>query len=209
MTRHYSQRSPVTGLMWGFTIPLIIGVGQNDGKVDPMKPAWLRAVAVLVLLPMVSAAQTPSQWHDDLVDHMAGTWKVECQIMGHEAHHELQADWVLNHQFLRMHENTAATAPKGEHPYEAVWYLGYDSVSERYVLHLMDVFGARFSETLGYGTREANQIRFTFEYPDGPFHTIYRWDPEKDTWQWLMEQKDKNGKWVPFSALKLTRAASH
>ena len=76
------------------------------------------------------------------------------------------------------------------------------------MLHLIDTFGGRFSESLGYGTRDGNQIRFVFEYGDGPFHTTYRWNPETDTWQWLMEMKDKNGKWVPFSDLKLTKIAT-
>ena len=134
---------------------------------------------------------------------------MEGQVVGREAHQEVQAEWVLNHQFLRLHEETAADAPKTEHPYEALWFLSYDQVSERYVLHLMDIFGARYSETLGYGTREGNQIRFVFEYPDGPFHTTFVWNPEKDTWEWLMEQKDKNGKWTPFADLKLMRIAVH
>jgi hypothetical protein len=114
---------------------------------------------------------------------------------------------VLNHQFLNIHEKTAAGAPNSEHRYEASWFLGYDPVSERYVLHLLDVFGGRFSETLGYGTRDGNSIRFVFEYADGPFHTTYRWSPQDDTWQWVMEQKDKAGKWTPFADLKLIRAA--
>ena len=126
--------------------------------------------------------------------------------MGREGHHEVQAEWVLHHQFLCIHERTAATAPVSEERYEATWFLGYDMVSERYVLHLFDVFGGRYSETLGYGTREGNAIRFVFEYPDGPFHTTYRWSPEKETWQWFLEQKDKNGKWTTFADLKLTRA---
>ena len=42
-------------------------------------------------------------------------------------------------------------------------------------------------------------------YPDGPFHTTFRWSEEKDTWQWLLEQKDKNGKWTIFADLKLSR----
>jgi hypothetical protein len=75
-------------------------------------------------------------------------------------------------------------------------------------LHLIDIFGARFSESLGYGAREGNQIRFVFEYAGGPFHTTYRWNLENNTWQWLMEQKDKNGKWVPFADLKLTTIAT-
>jgi len=126
--------------------------------------------------------------------------------MGHAAHHVVHADWVLGHQFLRIREETDASAPGSEKRYEATWFLGYDPISERYVLHLLDVYGGRYSETLGYGVRDGSAIRFVFEYPDGPFHTTYLWSPEKDTWQWLMEQKDKRGKWANFADLRLTRA---
>ena len=160
-----------------------------------------------VLLPVPSSAQAPAEWRD-LVDHMAGTWKMEGQVMGNAAHHHVQADWVLNRQFLHIEEKTSAAAPDSERRYEAIWFLGYDSVSERYVMHLMDGFGARFSETLGYGIRLGNQIRFVFEYPDGPFHTIWRWKPENDSWEWSMEQKDKIGKWAPFANLKLTKIST-
>jgi hypothetical protein len=129
---------------------------------------------------------------------------MEGQIVGRDAHHEVQAEWVLNGQFLRIHEKTAAGRPASEHSYEAIWFLGYDPTSDRYVLHLLDVFGARFSETIGYGVRDGDSIRFIFEYPDGPFHTTFFWASKAGTWQWLMEQKDKDGKWVQFANLKLT-----
>jgi hypothetical protein len=74
------------------------------------------------------------------------------------------------------------------------------------VLHLIDIFGGRFSETLGYGARSGNEIRFVFEYPDGPFHTTFRWSPEDTTWRWLLEQKDKDGKWTTFADLRFARA---
>src|SRR5271154_818427 len=115
-------------------------------------------LALPTLIPLV--AQSPAEWRDDLVDHMIGTWKLEGQVMGHDAHHDVEAEWVLSHQFIRLQEKTSADAPASEKRYEAIWFLGYDSVSERYVLHLLDVFGARFSETLGYGTRDTNAIRF-------------------------------------------------
>jgi hypothetical protein len=172
-----------------------------------MTARLLLALTTLFVFRIPLAAQ--STWSDDLVDHLAGTWRLEGQVMGHDAHHDVSAEWVLNHQFLRFEEKTAANAPKDEHPYNAIWFLGYDSTSERYVLHLMDIFGARFSETLGYGVRDGNQIRFVFEYPDGPFHTVFRWNPENDTWDWLMEQKDKSGKWVSFANLKLAKVPSH
>jgi len=167
------------------------------------------ACALLMLFALrvdPARAQAPPEWHDDLVDHMAGAWTLTGPVMGHDAHHDLQAEWVLNHQFLRIHEKSAASAPASERRYEAIWFLGYDAVSERYVLHLLDVFGGRYSESLGYGTRDGNAIRFVFEYPDGPFHTTYRWSPETGAWQWLLEQKDKDGKWTQFADFKLTRA---
>lgn len=103
----------------------------------------LASMAVLFSLPL--AAQAPAAWQDDLVHHLAGSWKLEGKVMGNPAHHDVQADWVLNRQFLRIQETTSADAPATERRYDSIWYLGYDSVSERYVLHLMDTFGARFS----------------------------------------------------------------
>ena len=170
---------------------------------------WLLALLVVAaLLPARSLAQAPAEWHDDLVDHLLGEWALTGQVMGRAAHHSVQAEWMLNHQFLRIHEKTAADAPASETPYEAIWFLGYDNVRQSYVLHLMDVFGARYSETLGYGTRDGNAIRFIFEYPGGPFYTTFRWAPETNSWQWLLEQKDpKTGKWTNFADLKLVRVS--
>ncbi|HVP52808.1 MAG TPA: hypothetical protein VMT05_11895 [Terriglobales bacterium] len=171
-----------------------------------MRNYLLAVLLIAALTSLPAAAQAPPEWHDDFVDHMAGAWALTGQVVGRDAHHDVQAEWVLNHQFLRIHEKTAASAPPTERRYEAIWFLGYDAVSERYVLHLMDIFGTRYSETLGYGTRDGNAIRFVFEYPDGPFHTTYRWSPETGSWQWLLEQKNKEGKWTTFADFKLTRA---
>ena len=163
----------------------------------------LQTALFTALLALPACAQTPA-WQDDLVSHLAGTWKLEGNVVGNAAHHDVQADWVLDRQFLRIQEKTSANAPASERRYDSIWYLGYDPISERYVLHLMDTFGARFSETLGYGVRDGNQIKFIFEYPDGPFRTAYRWNAEEKSWQWQMEQKNKEGKWTPFADLKLT-----
>jgi hypothetical protein len=172
-----------------------------------MKSILLLSLLCLALLPSSSRGQTlPGEWRDDLVGHMRGAWKLEGQVMGRDAHHDVQAEWVLHHQFLRVHEKTSADAPPGEKPYEAIWLIGYDPVSERYVVHLLDVFGARYSETPGYGAREGNTIRFVFEYPDGPFHTTFRWSPAHNTWQWLLEEKGKDGKWITFADFTLARA---
>jgi hypothetical protein len=83
--------------------------------------------------------------------------------------------------------------------------IGYDNISERYVAHWIDVFGGRFSETLGYGKRNGDKIDFVFEYPDGPFHTDFAWDAAHGIWRWRMEQKNAAGKWMQFADLTLAR----
>jgi hypothetical protein len=145
---------------------------------------------------------------DALLDHMVGNWKLTGNVMGHTAEHTVVVEWVLNHQFLRIHEKDIAPASNDRVPYEAMIMVGYDNTSERYVAHWNDVFGGRFSETLGYGTRAGDEIRFVFEYPDGPFHTTFRWNLETQQWRWLMQTKNKSGQWTEFADLTLTRPAA-
>jgi hypothetical protein len=170
------------------------------------------AIAAGVALPFPTRAQQPAQasaadWHE-MVDHVAGTWTMTGDVLGKSAHHVVHAEWVLDRQFLRIEEKTSSDAPPDERRYNSIWFLGYDDVSDCYVLHLLDTFGARFSETLGYGTRDGNTIHFVFEYPDGPFHTDFAWNPQKQEWNWLMQQKDKDGNWKPFAHLTLAKSES-
>jgi len=171
----------------------------------------LLGLAILVLgMQTFSAAQeqTPPSdgrqhtFQDALLDQITGHWKLSGTIRGKNVEHSVEAQWVLNHQFLQVHEKDMATPPA----YEANIMIGYDNLSERYVAHWLDFFGGRVSETLGYGTRSGDQIEFIFEYPDGPFRTLFRWMADKKQWQWQMRTKNNSGKWVEFSNLTLTAA---
>ena len=143
-------------------------------------------------------------FHDSLLDNMVGSWTLNGKIAGRQAQDTVTAEWVLNHQFLRIHEKDENPPRDKVLPYEAIVMLGYDNTSERYVAHWTDIYGGRFSETLGYGARTGDEIRFTFEYPDGPFHTTFRWQPGLGQWQWLMEGKSK-GQWKEFADVTLVR----
>jgi hypothetical protein len=144
-------------------------------------------------------------FEDEFISNLAGSWRMSGTILGRAVNHTVEAQWVLNHQFLQIHENSLDAPTKGEPAYEAIVMIGYDNASERYVAHWNDIYGGRFSETLGYGTKSGNQIEFVFEYPDGPFHTTFRWLPDKKQWQWLMRTKDSSGKWADFANVTLVR----
>jgi hypothetical protein len=139
------------------------------------------------------------KFFDDLLDHLAGSWKMTGQILGQPVTHQVTAVWTLNHQFLHVHEKDTADPPA----YEVDAYIGYDNLSERYVAHWLDVFGGRYSETLGYGKRDGNSIRFLFEYPDGPFVNTFVWNPEQRKWRFVLESKNGDGQWTNFAMLDL------
>src|SRR5689334_22119979 len=134
-------------------------------------------------------------FRDDLLDNLTGDWKLTRQIRGRSVENSLKSEWVLNHQFLLVHMKDVNSPPSDE----AMVYIGYDNTSERYVAHWIDVFGGRFSETLGYGKRSGNSIKFIFEYPDGPFHNTFTWDEKTGAWNFLLQTKNKTGNWVVFA----------
>ncbi len=168
-----------------------------------------RALVLVSLGGAAAAAQNPPArpepldgpariFKDELLDHLQGRWRLGGVVMGKPREMDLSAQWVLNHQFLEIYERDASAA-EGKPPYEALVHVGYDNASERYVVHWLDVFGGRWSETLGYGTRAGDSIRFVFEYPDGPFRNTFTWNPKAGTWRFLLEQKDAAGKWTTFA----------
>src|SRR5260370_15529735 len=79
-------------------------------------------------------------FHDDLLDNLQGQWTLKGTIVGHPGDAELDAAWVMNHQFLKLHEKGTAMIP-WRPLYEAEVYIGYDNSSERYVAHWMDIYG--------------------------------------------------------------------
>jgi uncharacterized protein DUF1579 len=172
------------------------------------KLSFLSVVLLCAFSASLVAAENDSDgrdnpFHDALLDNLAGDWHVDRKLgRGRKAENTLHAEWVLNHQFMLLHYRDVATPSK----YEAMVFIGYDNASERYVVHWIDVFGGRFSETLGYGKREEgkNAIHLVFEYPDGPFHNTFTFDPESKTWTSLLRQKEK-GQWSIFAEDKCTR----
>ena len=105
---------------------------------------WFYFLLVVMLLTGAASfnlsAQAPDEWRDDLAEHMAGTWKLQGQVMGRDAHHDVEAEWVLNHQFLRIHEKTETGAPgrtRSRHPLSVSFMRCGRMFSINSLMHLM------------------------------------------------------------------------
>ena len=139
-------------------------------------------------------------FQDSLVDQLAGQWFMGGNMGRQQVGYTVTAEWVLNHQFLRFAMRDTSRTPS----YEAHVYIGRDNTSDRYVAHWIDVFGGRWSETLGYGLRTGNTIEFLFEYADGPFRTAFTL-VSPGVWTVQMRQRAGTGPWRPFAQYSLRR----
>ena len=63
----------------------------------------IRVVSVLLLLSLPAVAEQQGV-QDKLLDQMSGTWVMRGTIGGNQVTHDLVAEWVLGHQYLRFHE---------------------------------------------------------------------------------------------------------
>src|SRR5262247_3296970 len=94
------------------------------------------AIALLLGFGVVyeTAAQSrepldgPNQiFRDDLLENLVGKWQLMRTIRGQQVQNTVDVEWVLNHQFLRIHMKDTTAPAK----YEALVFIGYDNASER------------------------------------------------------------------------------
>jgi Protein of unknown function (DUF1579) len=162
------------------------------------------AIASLAAQAQESADGRGHPLQDPFLDGLVGQWQVARVMPNRTAENTVQAEWVLNHQFLLLHYHDAATPSK----YEAMVFIGYDNAGQQYVVHWIDVFGGHFSQTLGSGKRDGDAVLFTFDYPDGAFQNTFTFDPKEKTWTSLMRQKNKAGEWSKFAEDRFRRASA-
>src|SRR5690349_14249867 len=118
---------------------------------------------------------------DDLLENLVGDWKLTRQIRGQTVQNTVKAEWVLNHQFLRIYLKDVATQAH----YDTMCFVGYYSEIDRDVVHWIDRIVGRFTETLGFVHSDGNFIKFEFEYPEGPFHNSFTWNAVDKSWTFL------------------------
>jgi hypothetical protein len=165
-----------------------------------------RYLAALALAPLLGAQTGPGVQQppltNDLLDQLAGVWIVTGTVRGQPVREGADAEWVLGHQFLRIHRKQI------DGPAESVVHVGFDTVLQRFVDIRMDSLSARGAETIGYGSQKGDMLEFRFDYPTAPMRETWSWDAKEKTWQFVVEISRKNPKgdtWVPFSTLSLRR----
>jgi hypothetical protein len=155
-----------------------------------------RLMTLLVLAAAVTAA--PAQaFEDELLDRLAGNWVMTGVIGGEQIVHDLRAEWVLNHHYLRFHEVSRERDASGGPAYEAIVFIGWDETRRKYACLWLDVTGGGglTGEGIGRATRQGDALPFVFDTGDGTvIHNTFTYHRETDSWDWLIEIVREQGR---------------
>ena len=166
-----------------------------------------KKLMVLCLFLCAGAWAQRAPLESPLLDHLAGHWVLQGVIAGKPATHDVTAEWVANHQYLRLHEVSRDTTPDGKPAYDAFIHIGWNEKKKSYVIIWLDNFWTIDPASIGTGSAKANEILFLWRDPDGSvsFSNNFVYDPQTDSWEWAMANVVK-GTEKPFGRVKLTRA---
>jgi hypothetical protein len=169
----------------------------------------LRSKLAFVILGAVlwSAAATaqedPNAAPVRLLGHLAGHWVMKGVIGGKLTTHDFDAEWVLNREYLRIHE----VARKGEPAYEAIVFISWHKKRQEYTCMWLDSTGGGglAPEGIALAKKSADTMPFVFVVsPTDSLHTTFSYDSNKDSWRLTIDDIDRD-KTDHFADLSLTR----
>ena len=166
----------------------------------------LYSVIICLLLPFPASAQQQG-FQDRLLDHFAGNWIMKGTIAGEEIIHDVEADWVLAHNYLRFHELSREIDKEGFPEYEAIVFIGWNESSNRYACLWLDVTGGEglSAEGIGYAEPNVDKLPFVFDTGSGGvIHTTFSYIRDNDTWKWTIDI-ERDGELKQFARVTLTR----
>jgi len=141
-----------------------------------------------------------------LLDHLAGKWLLHGTVGKKPVTHDFDAEWMLQHHYLRFHEVSREKNDKGEPQYEATVFIGWNEKTKQYGCAWMDVYGGLTAESIGLPAAKENELAFVFtdEHGETSFTNTFIYDPKTDTWQDRLDNVVK-GVAQPFARFKLTK----
>lgn len=100
----------------------------------------------------------------ELLDRLAGHWVLQGTIAGKQTTHDVQVDWVLKREYLRLHEVSREKDAKGDPAYEAIVFISWDPKTQLYICLWLDstAGGGLSAEGLARGKKSGDSISFLF-----------------------------------------------
>ena len=138
----------------------------------------LAIVPTILLALSVMAQQAPV--NSPLLDHLSGKWLLQGTVGKQPTTHDFDAEWVIQHHYLRFREVSRERNDKGEPQYEATVFIGWNEKTKQYACVWLDVYGGLTTESIGRATPKENQLAFVFtdEHGETSFTNTFIYNPQ-------------------------------
>ena len=158
-----------------------------------------------ILVATAATAQQPPV-NSPVLNRLAGKWLLQGTVGKQPVMHDFDAEWVLQHHYLRLREVSRDKNDKGEPQYEATVFVAWNEKTRQYACVWLDVYGGATSESIGVATPKENELAFVFtdEHGETSFTNTFFYDPKTNTWENRLDNVVK-GEAKPFARFKLTR----
>lgn len=187
-------------------------VARSSGKVVPFLLIFFCSLVTPASVAQNKNDTTGGQFRDDLLEHFVGKWNVSSIAHGKFFEQtDLEATWVMNHQFLRIHLQGIEVVPGLGIPIEGLYFIGYNHHAKRYVVHELNVFGGdQPNGGFCYGRRDGNELKLVYKFPataDSAIVQRFTWQPVSGSWRMVSHLEISGKEQAPFLELEATPAA--
>jgi hypothetical protein len=160
---------------------------------------------VMIFVSLAVTAQQPPL-NSPLLDHLSGKWVLQGTVGKQTVTHDFDAEWVLQHHYLRFYEVSRDKNDKGEPQYDATVFIGWNEKTKQYACVWLDVYGGLTTESIGVATSKENEIAFVFtdEHGETSFTNTFIYDAKTNTWDNRLDNVVK-GEAKPFARFKLAK----
>jgi hypothetical protein len=132
---------------------------------------------------------TDHLFHDDLLDHLVGRWNITSFAHGSPFTATIDADWVLNHQFLHIHFKGNDVVPWFGVPMEYEEYIGFNHKQHRYVVYGASIEGSDDFEGFCYAYRNENELKLIQKTISSEETVIQRMIWESESGSWILQSR--------------------
>lgn len=163
---------------------------------------------MLLVAPAAHAQNKAMPSPEALMDKMTGQWVMTGTSGNKPITHDVDVDWVLKRQYIRIHEVSRDKDTNGHIDYEAWIYVVWDATKHEYAVMWLDNTAAtNFApEGIGHAKPTGDLIPFIWKDSEGNgIHNTFAYSRAKDTWSWTIDNVDNSGETSSFAKVTLSR----
>jgi hypothetical protein len=165
-------------------------INIKRGKVNPKTPVFAGLIILFTFFAAPSFAQNAEdtadgRFHDELLNRLVGEWNVTAIAHGSMFTSDIDAKWILNHQFFHIHLKSHEVIPWWHVQMEYEEFIGYNHINKRYVVHGMSIEGNDYdpSEGFCYAYRSGSEFKTVAKFgSDSLIVQRFTWEPAPGTW---------------------------